>query len=68
MEYYKKVYIKGKAENLPKEEGVYIAKRKDGGIYVDEYFAGNNSLTRWPQYIDWYLLPVSEAEQREELI
>jgi len=57
---YRKVIIDGKEENLPKEAGTYIACRKNGDIFQDEYFAGRNSMTRWTDYIDWYLQLIDE--------
>jgi len=64
---YRKVIIDGKEENLPKEAGTYIAYRKDGYIFQDEYFAGRNSMTRWTDYIDWYLQPIEEQPKTDPL-
>ena len=65
---YRKVIIDGKEENLPKEAGTYIAYRKDGYIFQDEYFAGRNSMTRWTDYIDWYLQSIEEQPKDKERI
>ena len=59
MELYKKVIIKSE-DDLPKEEGYYLAMRSDGK-FCNEYYAGQE-FTEWTKYIDWYLLEISEEE------
>ena len=57
--YYKKVFISGKKENLPKEDGDYFAYDKSINFQMQvlHFEIGDN----WND-IDWYLQPISEQD------
>ena len=67
--YYKKVEIHSE-KDLPKEDDVYIVCTNNENPYYHTSFRGftkGQSEKRWINAIFWYLQPISEAEQREEL-
>jgi len=57
-ETYKKVYIRS-ADDLPKEDGNYIAHDKvSNATYPYCKFNNNEGSKFWLQCIDWYLHPI----------
>jgi len=80
-ELFKKVYIDGKEENLPKKDDVFFCHFKEGYLGILFYYKSYHKCSYedntydeiWIlENIDWYLIPVQSAEQpsdlREELI
>jgi hypothetical protein len=78
--HYRKVFIEGKEENLPKEMGGYFIHFKSKFIITSEsecyigYTEWNNTKEEeWLKEIDWYLQPISDTrdaviEKQGELI
>lgn len=70
--YYKKVYIEGKEENLPKGVGNYLAYQKNGNARLLHFpFDGDVGYDifklNWIEDVDWYLLPDPSVELLKEL-
>ena len=59
MELFRKIFIEGNLERLPKEEGEYIAHNSFNNI-ISKWSLRNKN--QWLERIDWYLQPVSREE------
>ena len=60
---FKKVYVKGKKGNLPKEDGLYTfgEDNPDGNSYdcYSLFYYREDTDTDWVNMVDWYLLPIA---------
>ena len=68
MEKYIKVYVTDES-SLPKEDDFYPVQRKDSIVEWEIWEPSKDKgyIDKWLNEIDWYLLPQSEEEQKEEL-
>lgn len=67
---YRRVYIEGKEENLPKEYGGYFVWNRNylgDELHVRYFFKGDERDDIWLNYIDWYLQPIPREEIIEEM-
>lgn len=74
--YYKKTFIEGKEENLPKKDDLYFVQKHhietkqddDGDAYSSEYdelttsYYNESYNNYWINNVDWYLHPVQSNE------
>ena len=61
---FRKVMIEGKTENLPKDDGYYIASCKDYAVL--EFYYDKKVKRDWLKDIDWYLQPLSSDDKLRE--
>jgi hypothetical protein len=64
---FKKVFIEGKEENLPREGGFYITSFKYYSVL--EYHYRAEVKRNWLKEADWYLMPLpNEPQGAEEIL
>jgi len=52
-------------DDLPKDKGIYIAKRKTKDYVSTHLYKGEDYNELWYRTIDWYLVPIAELKEEE---